>query len=145
MCCKCRVERAAAGQGYCAACARAYRLGWKPYGPDHWVRRKAEREAEAAARQVVHIGRLMAAEVSQGLRKQARKKAQRAVQRGRLVKMPCEICGNPKSTMHHDDYTKRYDVRWLCRPHHREADRARYERLYARFVEESKLSQRCEE
>ena len=145
MCCRCRTRPATVGQGYCPECAREYRLGWKPYGSDHWVRRKAEREAEAAAKQVVHIGRLMAGEVSFRLRKQARKTAHRAMQRGTLVKKPCELCGNPKSTMHHEDYAKRYDVRWLCRPHHREADRARYERLYARFVEESKLSQRCEE
>jgi hypothetical protein len=41
-----------------------------------------------------------------------------AVKAGKLVKMPCEICGEAKSNAHHDDYAKPLDVRWLCDIHH---------------------------
>jgi hypothetical protein len=45
-------------------------------------------------------------------------------QSGRLKKLPCEVCGNPKSDGHHDDYAKPLDVKWLCRKHHAERHRA---------------------
>ena len=42
-----------------------------------------------------------------------------AVRDGRLERKPCEVCGNPKSEAHHDDYRKKLSVRWLCFRHHR--------------------------
>lgn len=39
---------------------------------------------------------------------------------GRLIKQPCEICGETKVDAHHDDYEKALEVRWLCRQHHAE-------------------------
>lgn len=43
-----------------------------------------------------------------------------AVRDGRLIKLPCEDCGEIKSQAHHDDYSKPLEVRWLCRRHHLE-------------------------
>lgn len=43
---------------------------------------------------------------------------------GRIVRQPCEICGDPKSHGHHHDYSKPFDVRWLCQKHHIEAHKA---------------------
>lgn len=43
-----------------------------------------------------------------------------AIRTGKLVRKPCEVCGEAKSEAHHDDYTKPLDVRWLCRVHHME-------------------------
>lgn len=42
----------------------------------------------------------------------------KAIREGRLVRLPCEVCGAVKSDAHHDDYSKPLSVRWLCRPHH---------------------------
>lgn len=42
-----------------------------------------------------------------------------AIKSGRLIRKPCESCGDPHSEAHHDDYSKPLDVRWLCLPCHR--------------------------
>lgn len=44
----------------------------------------------------------------------ARKAVTYAVKVGKLVKQPCEGCGNPLAQAHHEDYEKKLDVRWLC-------------------------------
>ena len=40
------------------------------------------------------------------------------IKRGKLKMQPCEICANPKSEAHHEDYSKPLDVTWLCKKHH---------------------------
>lgn len=52
----------------------------------------------------------------------ARNTAWRALKDGKIVKTPCEICGEIKVQMHHNDYTKPLEVKWFCFPHHREYD-----------------------
>lgn len=42
----------------------------------------------------------------------------RAVKRGDLTRLPCEVCAAPITEGHHDDYGKPLEVRWLCRAHH---------------------------
>ena len=48
----------------------------------------------------------------------ARVAVSNALRSGRLVRMPCEVCGCNESEAHHDDYSLPLDVRWLCRVHH---------------------------
>jgi hypothetical protein len=43
-----------------------------------------------------------------------------AVRCGKLTRMPCEVCGNPNSQAHHDDYSKPLEVKWFCPVHHAE-------------------------
>ena len=40
-----------------------------------------------------------------------------AIQKGIIIRKPCVICGK-KAQAHHSDYTKPYDVIWLCSLHH---------------------------
>lgn len=54
------------------------------------------------------------------LKEKVRSKANTALQKGVLIKKPCEKCGNEKSEMHHPDYDKPLEVTWLCRKHHLE-------------------------
>lgn len=51
---------------------------------------------------------------------QTRKLLRREVAAGRIVRQPCEVCSQPDAEAHHDDYTKPFDVRWLCQEHHRQ-------------------------
>jgi len=47
-----------------------------------------------------------------------------AVRDGRLLKVPCEVCGTTDRVEgHHDDYSKPLEVRWLCFKHHKEHHR----------------------
>lgn len=54
------------------------------------------------------------------IKRQATYLTTNAIRDGRLIRQPCEKCGDAKSEAHHDDYSKPLDVRWLCRKHHLE-------------------------
>lgn len=47
---------------------------------------------------------------------------QQSIARGKLNRLPCEVCG-ANAQAHHDDYSRPLDVRWLCRFHHYEHHR----------------------
>jgi len=53
-------------------------------------------------------------------RRKCRSITNKAIQRNKLLREPCEVCGVVNSEAHHDDYTKPLSVRWLCFKHHRE-------------------------
>jgi len=50
----------------------------------------------------------------------ARNAVNNAIRDGRLIKEPCEVCGNIKSEGHHPDHRSPLKVIWLCLKHHRE-------------------------
>ena len=58
----------------------------------------------------------------------ARTAVRNAVRDGKLLRLPCVECGEPKSEGHHEDYSKPLDVVWLCNKHHKIADRLKKER-----------------
>lgn len=49
----------------------------------------------------------------------ANQKVSRAVNKGMLIKQPCEVCQESKVIAHHDNYDKPLDVKWLCELHHK--------------------------
>ena len=51
-------------------------------------------------------------------RARVRSMTNKAIKRGDLIRLDCEECGKPAEA-HHDNYSKPYDVRWLCFEHHR--------------------------
>lgn|SRR5574337_437640 len=48
----------------------------------------------------------------------AHKAVEYALKTGKLVRGPCECGCGQKAQAHHDDYTKRLEVRWLCKKAH---------------------------
>ena len=50
-------------------------------------------------------------------KKEAHRIVLNAFRSGELRRLPCEICGNV-GFAHHDNYSKPFDIRWLCRKHH---------------------------
>ena len=52
----------------------------------------------------------------------AREIARNAMASGKLIKKPCEVCGNVAVEGHHDDYSKPLEVRWFCHQHHCEME-----------------------
>ena len=52
------------------------------------------------------------------LKLRARQKARQAFDSGKIIKQPCEVCGDTSVQMHHDDYTKPLEVRFFCKKHH---------------------------
>jgi len=52
------------------------------------------------------------------MKHEARWQATHAKQSGALKQKPCEVCGDKHTQMHHDNYYKPLEVRWLCRKHH---------------------------
>jgi len=51
-------------------------------------------------------------------RMDARTAVSNAIASGLLLKQPCEKCGDMNVHAHHDDYSKKLSVRWLCVKHH---------------------------
>ena len=49
----------------------------------------------------------------------SRRLSRSAIEMGKLVRQPCEVCEMEPADAHHDDYLKPLDIRWLCRLHHR--------------------------
>lgn len=41
-----------------------------------------------------------------------------AIKVGKLKREPCVVCGKENVIGHHEDYSNKIDVTWLCRPHH---------------------------
>ena len=54
------------------------------------------------------------------LKAKARRKLTNAVKDGKVKRLPCIFCGEPKSQAHHEDYSRPLDVIWACFKCHRE-------------------------
>lgn len=46
-----------------------------------------------------------------------------AIRNGYITRASCEVCGDEQSEAHHEDYSKPYNVTFLCKKHHMELHR----------------------
>ena len=53
----------------------------------------------------------------------AKEMIERLVNKGVIKRQPCEICGETNGQGHHPDYSKPFEVVWLCQKHHSEFHR----------------------
>lgn len=95
-------------QSRCKGCARQLTAAWYVANRERVVVRNKAYRAADPIRRAAHLA------------------VQRAVATGRLIaKDYCEECDSRRGIeAHHDDYTRKLDVRWLCRTCHREAHAA---------------------
>ena len=52
------------------------------------------------------------------MKNEAHQKVYMAIKAGIMKRLPCEVCGDLKSQGHHADYSKPFEVKWLCQKHH---------------------------
>ena len=59
------------------------------------------------------------------LKTRARWSLKQAVYAGLIKRGVCVVCGKLETDAHHKDYSKPYDVVWLCRKHHMRVEHRR--------------------
>lgn len=89
---------------------------WSPEGRKRIIIYERERNKDPARK----VKRLLYQRKARknGRKIYVRNKTYSAIKRGLLKREPCEICGDTKVEAHHTDYSKPFDVKWLCRKHH---------------------------
>lgn len=86
----------------CKTCIR------KPYKRPKWTKEYRNKYTEAYRKRPDQTAKV-----------KARSKARYAVKSGKILKLPCQVCGSEKSEAHHEDYSKPLDVVWYCPLHHK--------------------------
>ena len=89
----------------CDACCEAQREVW----------RRASRTYHHAHRaEILSRERKYYPQQYDPVKRKAHSAVQVAVNSGRLLREPCEVCGCETAQAHHDDYSHPLSVRWLC-------------------------------
>lgn len=93
LCSNCKKQKELETKRYCRSCHNAYMRKWRKTHPLNEEQR---------------------------IKSIVRNKVAMRIRRGQMQRLPCVICGDPKSECHHEDYSKPYDIVFLCPKHHRE-------------------------
>lgn len=105
----------------CGTCAKCRR---RVYMRDYYSKNRDRVCATATASRQRRIDAARAYDRERGYRPgdpekmRARQAVKFALKNGTLTREPCEVCGDPLTQAHHDDYRLRLVVRWLCSAHH---------------------------
>jgi hypothetical protein len=137
--CPCGQERAPYSPGYCRECIAKNAKEWRklhPYTEEQMARRnglqnkryKERNEPPELKMDEVNIKRRMKYHdpryIEERFKIQVRSLTRAYIKSGKLIKQPCEECGEKRNVeAHHDDYSRPFDIRWLCKFHHMEHHR----------------------
>ena len=121
--CPCGSERAPYSKSYCIEClskrAKQKKV-WETYTDEQKARRNELQNAKRIRKRPIRTTPSYKSEEHK-IKHRVRALTRSYVKAGKLIKMPCEVCGTKINVeAHHDDYDKPMDIRWLCRNHHRE-------------------------
>lgn len=96
--------------------------------PDGWKKKTQDMAAYRKAWNEAHPGYMTKAKAEWLKKNKDRQRVKDAfryaLRTGKLVKMPCQVCGEVEVEGHHPDYARPLDVVWLCREHHMEIHKA---------------------
>lgn len=136
LCVRCKKEPHYQTNFYCLECARILQGGLpvrqrhhskdpftcpKCGGPrKHRRRWCAKCHNEAQKKWLKSKGGQWAYASSRGQRHKlvARRYVMTMIERGKLKRKPCEVCGRLEVEAHHNTYEDPLDIRWLCSEHH---------------------------
>ena len=93
----------------------------KAYRDAHRAERSASKRAWVKANPGWAIAQKRAWRKANPAAHAAHDKVGEAIEAGRLVRLPCSVCGATPAQGHHEDYSKPLVVIWLCVIHHKEA------------------------
>lgn len=105
LCSKCKIRPRLSYQNYCRECKNETTAKWQRINRP-WSSLSAEEKHKAVIRRFVKW----------------------KVDSGKLKRLPCEVCGKPKSESdHYLGYSREHalHVKWLCSRHHHEAEKSR--------------------
>lgn len=141
-CTRCGIEKpielfARKGEGRRAACKACVNASNREYAKRPEVRERKKQYERAYWRKypeehkaylnnwrkknIDKVRKYVAAEMKKDpIKFRARKQLLNAMKSGKIIKQPCERCGDLFAQGHHEDYSRPLDVVWLCSKHHRE-------------------------
>ena len=97
---------------HCKSCHKQYSNRWAEENRD----KQRESWRKSQRRQYAEHGTLY----------RLRSRFLQAMRVGKIVPQPCVVCGQAENVeAHHDDYTKPFDVQWLCVFHHNQLHKDR--------------------
>ena len=101
----------------CRVCRNASGKAWRKANP----KRTAAYSKAWGERNGAQLSALKKAYKNQNpIKVSAHKSVANAVKVGKLTRLPCEVCGTDENIQaHHCDYSKRFEVLWLCQKHHK--------------------------
>lgn len=95
------------------------------HAPEYWLRpevianMKAYRVGAKAREYQRSASKARWRDPEERYKKLARRRLQRAVQKGLIPRQSCIKCGKTDAEAHHEDYSRPFDVIWLCGSCHR--------------------------
>lgn len=106
--------------GPCKPCRRAYRIAYRATDRGAATHRRCNRawRERHPEKQIASQQRWSR---EHPLKRWCENQVRSAIRSGRLTRLPCEICGAPKTHAHHEVYDRASPlaVTWLCPLHHK--------------------------